>query len=58
MGDDVDVCALCCTKFESQKMSMCHKCKLQYCTDCIDTHACDNVTALELSNVVHTSCSF
>ena len=29
-----------------KKMSMCDKCELQYCTDCIDTHTCDNVTFL------------
>ena len=38
VGDDGDVCALCCTKSDPEKMSMCDKCKLQYCTDCIDTH--------------------
>ena len=44
VGDDGDVCALCCTKSDPEKMSMCDKCELQYCTDCIDTHTCDNVT--------------
>ena len=38
LGDDGDVCALCCTKSDPQKTSMCDKCELQYCTDCIDTH--------------------
>ena len=38
------VCALCCTKSDLEKMSMCDKCQLQYCTDCIDVHTCDNVT--------------
>ena len=46
VGDDGDVCALCCTKSDPEKMSMCDKCELQYCTDCIDTHTCDNVTFL------------
>ena len=46
LGDDGDVCALCCTKFDPEKMSMCDKCELQYCTDCIDTHTCDSVTFL------------
>ena len=46
VGDDGDVCALCCTKFGPEKMSMCDKCELQYCTDRIDTHTCDNVTFL------------
>ena len=46
MSDDGDVCVLCCTKSDLEKMSMCDKCQLQYCTDCIDTHICDNVTAL------------
>ena len=32
VGDDGDVCALCCTKFDPEKMSMCDKCELQYCT--------------------------
>ena len=45
-NDDGDVCALCCTKSDPEKMSMCDKCELQYCTDCIDTHTCDNVTFL------------
>ena len=30
MGDDGDVCALCCTKFDPEKMSMCDKCELQF----------------------------
>ena len=38
VGDDGDVCALCCTKSNPEKMSMCDKCELQYCTDCIGTH--------------------
>ena len=49
VGDDGDVCALCCTKFDPEKMSMCDKCELQYCTDCIDTcdiDTCDSVTFL------------
>ena len=46
MGDDGDVFARCCTKSDPEKMSMCDKCPLQYCTDCIDTHTCDNVTVL------------
>ena len=46
VGDDGDVCALCCTKSDPQKMSMCDKCQLQYHTDCIDTHTCDTVTVL------------
>ena len=46
VGDDGDVCALCCTKSDPEKMSMCDKCELQYCTDCIDTHTCDDVTFL------------
>ena len=46
VGDDGDVCALCCTKSDPEKMSMCEKCRLQYCTDCVDTHTCDNVTVL------------
>ena len=33
-----DVYALCCTKSNPEKMSMCDKCEMQYCTDCIDTH--------------------
>ena len=37
MGDDGGARALCCTKFDPEKMSMCDKCSLQYCTDCIDT---------------------
>ena len=52
MGDNGDVCALCCTKSDPEKMSMCDKCQLQYCTDCIDTHTCDNVTVLKFSNSV------
>ena len=35
-----------CGGSQSLRMSMCNKCELQYCTDCIDTHACDNVTFL------------
>ena len=31
---------------------MCEKCQLQYCTDCIDTHTCDNVTVLYFGNCV------
>ena len=46
VGDDGDVYALCCTKSDPEKMSMYDKCELQYCTDCIDTHTCDNVTFL------------
>ena len=46
MGDDGDVCALCCTKFNPEKMSLCDKCQLQNCLDCIDIHTCDNVTVL------------
>ena len=46
VGDDGDVCALCCTKSDPEKMSMCDKCEQQYCTGCIDTHTCDNVTFL------------
>ena len=46
VGDDGDVYALCCTKFDPEKMSMCDKCELQYCTYGIDTHTCDNVTFL------------
>ena len=38
VGDDGDVCAVCCTKSDPEKMSMCDKCELQYCTVCIDTH--------------------
>ena len=30
----------------SLTLSMCDKCEPQYCTDCIDTHICDNVTFL------------
>ena len=30
MGDDGGFCALCCTKFDPEKMSMCDKCVLQY----------------------------
>ena len=52
VGHDGDVCALCCTKSDPEKMSMCDKCRLQYCTDCIDTHTCDNVTVLEFSRCV------
>ena len=52
MGDDGDVFALCCTKFDPEKMLMCDKCDLQYCTDCIDTHTCDNVTFLYFCNYV------
>ena len=52
VGDDGDVCALCCTKSNPEKMSMCDKCELQYCTDCIDTHTCDNVTFLWFCNCV------
>ena len=33
-------------KSESEQMSMCDKCELQYCTDCIDTHTSNNVTFL------------
>ena len=44
VGDDGDVCALCCTKSDREKMSMCDKCELQYWTDSIDTRTCDNVT--------------
>ena len=42
----VHVCALCCTMSNVEKTSMCDKCQLQYCTDCIATHTCDNVTVL------------
>ena len=58
VGDDGDVCALCCTKFDPEKMSMYAKCELQYCTDCIDTHTCDISLILQLCLVVHTSCVF
>ena len=44
VGDDGDVCALCCTKFDPERMSMCDKCEMQYCTDCIDTHTHTHVT--------------
>ena len=46
VNDDGDVCVLCCTKPDPEKMSMHDKCELQYCTGCIDTHTCDNVTFL------------
>ena len=46
VGDNGDVCALCCTKSDPKKMSMRDKCQLQYCTDCVDTHTFDNVTVL------------
>ena len=46
VGDNGDVCALCCTKSDPETMSMCDKCQLQYCIDCIGTHTCDNVTVL------------
>ena len=51
VGDDGDVCALCCTKSDPEKMSMCDKCELQYCTDCIDTHTCDNVILFDSATV-------
>ena len=41
--------ALCCTKSHPEKMSMCDKCQMQHCTDCIDTHTCDHV---KISNCV------
>ena len=44
VGDDGDACALSCTKSHPEKMSMCNKCELQYCTDCIDTHKHTHVT--------------
>ena len=42
MGDNGNVCALCCTKSDPKKMSMCDKWPLQHCTDCIDCslHTC------------------
>ena len=43
VADEGDVCALCWTKSDPEKMSMF---ELQYCTDSIDTHTCDNVTFL------------
>ena len=52
VGDDGGVCAFCCTKSDPEKMSMCDKCELQYCTDCSDTHTCDNVTFLGFCNCV------
>ena len=33
-------------------MSMCDKCQLQYCTDCIDTQTSDNVIVLSVCNYV------
>ena len=52
MGDNGDVCVLCCTKSDPEKMSMCDKCQLQCFTDCIDTHTRDNVTVLSVYNCV------
>ena len=46
VGGNGDWCALYRTKSDPQKMSMCDKCKLQYCAECIDTHTCYNVTVL------------
>ena len=30
----------------SLTLRRCDKCQLQYCTDCIDKHTCDNATVL------------
>ena len=49
VGDDGDVYALCCTKSDHEKMSMCDKCQLLYCTDCIDTYACDCATVFHFA---------
>ena len=46
VDDNGDVCTLCCTKSDPEKMSICHKCQLPYCTDCILTHTCDNMIVL------------
>ena len=52
VGGNGDVCVLCCTKSDPKGMSMCDKCQLQYCTDCIDTH----MTMLQCFNFATMSC--
>ena len=51
-----------CVRFVAPRLalSMCDKCQLPYCMDCIDTHTCDKVTVISFCNCVtlHTSCSF
>ena len=52
MVDDGVACAICCTKCNPEKMSICDKCWLQYCTDCIDMHTCDSVKVFQFCNYV------
>ena len=37
VGEEVDVCALCCHKHTA---TVCGECHLNYCAECIDTHTC------------------
>ena len=37
VGDEVDICALCCQKHTTTE---CGKCNLNYCVECIDPHSC------------------
>ena len=43
VGDDGDVCALCCIECDPQKMSMCDKCQVQCRTDCNCVMLCTQV---------------
>ena len=37
VGDEVDICSLCCQKHTE---TICGECNLNYCAECIDPHVC------------------
>ena len=61
VGDEVDICALCCQKHTTTECGECH---LHYCVECIDPHTCGDKTIyssvllvqFERTNLVEQSC--
>ena len=41
VGEEVDICALCCQQHTTTECGECH---LNYCAECIDPHACREKT--------------
>ena len=41
VGEEVDICALCCQKHTTTECGECH---LHYCAECIDPHTCGEKT--------------
>ena len=41
VGEEVDICALCCQKHTTTECGECH---LNYCAECIDLHTCGDKT--------------